>query len=824
MKTQKKISVLLVSVVMILVIIFTIYQYIRSRETMLYQKSLLQSDKLVIEKVLEFKCQGFLKPTKDNSAWDGMVDFTKTKDSVWAKENLDAVLITFDMSFLGAYDVEGNLIYAAYDSVSDGLFLEKRQIAGFFFHDKVIHTFMLFQGHLYEIFGAAIVPTSDIFYHTSAQGYLVAAKQWNDHYISELEKTTGFKILMAEDENGLKQMTERDSENIIHPVTNQQGKVLRYIQFSRNSMFTNELKKLDSVKLPATILILICFLLFFFFTSRWLNKPLKMITKSLANDDLKPISFLLEQKGEFGDISRLIKQFHLQKNDLLIENREKKEATEKYRALLRAQPDMMFILDRSGNFLDYYAADIKMLLKAPEGFLGQNLSGIFSPDLVQKLMKSLKDIEYGKTIKPIEYEMEVNHVVYSFEARLTAIDQERILAIVRDITERRVIEAKLISALEKARESDRLKSAFLANMSHEIRTPMNGILGFSELLNDETLSAEDRQKYTGIINSSGRQLLALINDILDISKLDYNQMAIDAHQFSLNRLLDSILISSEKEKSRLGKKHIGLELVKNLEDAQSYLETDELKLMQILQNLIGNALKYTTKGFIKFGYTVKENHLLFFVEDSGKGISGEKLEIIFERFRQEEESNSRTYGGAGLGLAISKGLINLLGGSIWVKSEVKKGSTFFFTLPFNQQLEPVPVNPVFIPAGNSNDFTGKIILIAEDILENFELMEAMLIRLHPTLIHAENGLKALEIVASGKSIDLIIMDIRMPVMDGYEATREIRKLKPDIPIIALTAHAFEEDKIRCTDAGCNDFISKPINKEKLIRILRKFLL
>jgi len=390
--------------------------------------------------------------------------------------------------------------------------------------------------------------------------------------------------------------------------------------------------------------------------------------------------------------------------------------------------------------------------------------------------------------------------------------------------QRKKTEQELKIAMEKAQESDRLKSAFLANMSHEIRTPMNGILGFSELLDDETLSAEDRKKFISIISKSGNQLLTVINDIIDISKIDFNQMTFYKIQFNLNHLLNNLQISFENEKNRMGKADIQILIEKGLDDAKSYIETDEVRLTQVLNNLIGNALKFTQNGFIKFGYLVEAKKILFFVTDTGKGIAPEKQQIIFDRFRQEEESHVRTFGGSGLGLPISKGLIELLGGTIYLDSVLGKGSTFYFTLPGSFLVAPATDILQKPSPALPSDFKGKTILVAEDLVENFELMKRMLSKGHPTMLHAENGRKAVEIVKKDKAIDMILMDIRMPVMDGYEATREIRIFNPDIPIIALTAHAFPEDRTRCISAGCTDFISKPINREKLFSMVSRYLL
>jgi CheY-like chemotaxis protein/two-component sensor histidine kinase len=315
----------------------------------------------------------------------------------------------------------------------------------------------------------------------------------------------------------------------------------------------------------------------------------------------------------------------------------------------------------------------------------------------------------------------------------------------------------------------------------------------------------------------------VINDIIDISKIESNQLTIYNTTFNVNHLLDGLLISSEREKHRLGKDKIGLILDKALKDEDSYIVCDDVRLAQVLNNLLGNALKFTTSGYIKFGYRLENSNFLFFVEDTGKGIARDKQEVIFQRFRQEEELYSRQYGGTGLGLSISKGLVDLLGGSIWLESSEKQGTKFFFTIPGSRLItKKIPAEETGIPKRRL-DFSGKTLLIAEDILENYNYMEILLKRTGAKVLHAEDGKQAITICRSRPEIDLILMDIQMPGMNGIEATREIRKFNTKVSIIGLTAYAYIEDKVHCIDAGCNDFLSKPIEREKLMDLLLRYL-
>ena len=390
--------------------------------------------------------------------------------------------------------------------------------------------------------------------------------------------------------------------------------------------------------------------------------------------------------------------------------------------------------------------------------------------------------------------------------------------------QRKKAEQAIKAAKEKAEESDRLKTAFLANMSHEIRTPMNGILGFAELLDDDTLSPERRREFTSIMSSSSKQLLTVINDIVDISKIESGQLIISNVSFNLNKLMQEVLTTFENLKASAGKSHLKLFLENGLSDIDSNIFCDDVRLSQVMNNLLGNALKFTKTGFVKYGYRHEDGNLLFYVEDSGKGIPEDKQRFVFERFRQAEESNTRQFGGTGLGLSISRGLLELMGGKLWVHSEENKGSIFYFTLPDNiLNFVQVPTQKPPLPRPERG-FNGMTILVAEDILSNFNMIQIMLEKTDATMLYAEDGVQAVKLCRDNDHIDLVLMDIQMPEMDGCEATIEIRKFRPDLPIIALTAYAFEEDKIRVLSAGCNDFIAKPINKSGLIAKLSEYLI
>jgi PAS domain S-box-containing protein len=386
------------------------------------------------------------------------------------------------------------------------------------------------------------------------------------------------------------------------------------------------------------------------------------------------------------------------------------------------------------------------------------------------------------------------------------------------------LEYELVKAKDKAEESDKLKTAFLANMSHEIRTPMNGILGFAEMLNDNALSKANRKKYLQIINSNGKMLINLIDDIIDFAKIESDQVNILQDDFSLNNLLNQVQSSFLTSRLKRDKSRVRIMTKKSFPDEKSFIRTDPTRLRQVLTNLVGNAIKFTHKGFIEFGYMLEDSKtLLFYVKDTGIGIEEEKLQLIFERFMQADSSPSRKYGGSGLGLAISKGLVELLNGKMWAESVLNEGSTFYFTIPFNPVIRILDVSVENKQSRNHYQWEGRLFLIAEDDKFSYKFLEGFLKQTRAEVLRAADGREAVEICRTNPNIDLVLMDIQMPEMNGLVATEEIKKFNKNIPVIAQTANAISEERQRCLEAGCDDFITKPVNISELYAKINKWL-
>lgn len=515
----------------------------------------------------------------------------------------------------------------------------------------------------------------------------------------------------------------------------------------------------------------------------------------------------------------------------------KKQAEDESRKLLKAleqSPISVMIADLEGHIL--YANN-----KAAE------ISGVEVNDLMGKIPNIIEpyktDAEHFGTIwKALketgawegEFENEDRKGRKYWEyARLSSIKNARgktthYVYVKEDISDRKKIETELRQAKVQAEESDKLKTAFLANMSHEIRTPMNAIIGFSEMMRTDDFSEEEHHEFLDLIIDNSKKLLSTLDNIIDIAKIEAGQMTFSNSLCSANKILYDNFYAFEKRKTKLDKSLITFEARQFRENENFMFISDPVRINQVLSNLLENAFKYTGKGIIEFGYKMineqGQEYIDYYVKDSGQGISPAKMESIFNRFTQVSDNYMSTTGGTGLGLAISRNIARLMNGDIRLDSRVGKGSVFHFLIPYTPARPGIQkVGAATDESGPEYEWPGNTVLIAEDEDSNFQLLEIMLRRTKVRIDRAYNGKQAVDYVLGGNDVDLVLMDVRMPVMNGYEATEHIKKFNPDLPVIIQTAFAMNSDRENSFEAGCDEYLSKPIKATDLYRVMKKFL-
>jgi CheY-like chemotaxis protein/nitrogen-specific signal transduction histidine kinase len=396
-------------------------------------------------------------------------------------------------------------------------------------------------------------------------------------------------------------------------------------------------------------------------------------------------------------------------------------------------------------------------------------------------------------------------------------------------TENKKLEKELHKTREIALRSDKLKSTFLANMSHAIRTPMNAIIGFSELIGMESVNASTKLEYSRIINEKGQQLLSLIDDLIEISRIETGKLELSYTPIKLDEFMDEIFSSTLQKKLKAGKDQVELIVEKNSLEEFGQIQSDPGRIQQIFNNILAFSIRNTSKGNIRFGYSIKDPKTIeFFIIDTGIGLNKEDQKNVFDYFWQFEDITHQNIAETGLALTIAKNLVELLGGKITFTSELDKGNEFIFTLPVEKtgKLSETLHSETAIHHEAERlepNWKDKVILVVEDDAVNYQFIEALLEKTQAQLLHAENGSQALELCKTINKIDLILMDIKLPERNGYQITREIKSFRNEIPIIAQTAFQVNEVRKKCLEAGCEDVISKPVEIELILRIINKYL-
>jgi signal transduction histidine kinase len=497
--------------------------------------------------------------------------------------------------------------------------------------------------------------------------------------------------------------------------------------------------------------------------------------------------------------------------------------------------DVLFVQVKSelNIKIQSHKPDIIILDSALEGAQIPDILSLFYETPIILLTDSTNEINFDKysNLKFVKKYQEITQTLPEIALEIQQIistiynnlEKEELISKIFDL-ENRLNECKLknirlIEEKGKSEDSNKQKSAFLANMSHEIRTPMNGIIGFSELLENSSVTDEQKCSYMRIIKKSAVDLLSIINDIVDISKIETGQVKLSSNVVKVEDLINETF---NFFRPIAQSKNLLLNSDFKIPVKDFVIVTDEIKLKQVLTNLVNNAVKFTDKGSITIGVQNRDHNIEFFVQDTGVGIPNKYRTLIFDRFRQAEYNNARKHGGSGLGLAISKAYVELLGGDIWVESEVGKGSTFFFTLPMAKQKARKNTNNnenIYL----ENCLTGKTVLVAEDELVNYLYASEVIQKTGAQIIRAEDGTIVLDMLKHKTKADIILMDIKMPTKNGIDTAVEIRKSGNNIPIIAVTAFALTDDKQKALKAGCNAFLHKPYRSAELIHLLVNLL-
>ena len=562
----------------------------------------------------------------------------------------------------------------------------------------------------------------------------------------------------------------------------------------------------------------------------WLGVPLKIADKIIGvfvvqsyneevrytDDDVQLLEFVSDQIARA--IERKLDQDNLNRNE------------KRQRMIFESSPDGLVVIGLQGEILEFNSKFCDLTNTGTKDIGSMRFFDLIPDPDVIKVQNILNDTLTSGYSRNIEFSMKKSGGEdFYAEASMGLISgdenlEDTFIIVIKNITDRKQYERNLRIAKDKAEESDRLKTAFLSNMSHEIRTPMNAIVGFAELMSSNEGTGEEKQEFITQINQAADSLLRLIDDIIDISQIESGQLVIHKTNFSLSPMLNKMKPLFDNLLKQQGKDHIELTEVMDRKRDDIVLYTDELRLKQIFMNLVSNAIKFTDTGKISYGIKDKSTeNITFFVKDTGIGISSSRQKYIFERFRQGHENKKYFYGGTGLGLAISKSLIEQMGGSIKVISSVGKGSEFIFTLPCcsDKKKEKIKFTGTDFP--EDINWKDKTILIAEDEDSNFVLIKEILKSTGVNILRAKDGVEAVRMVKIMKDIDLVLMDIQMPGINGYEATREIRKMNIKLPIIAQTAYAMAGEREISQKEGCNDYIAKPLRADELIQIIGKFL-
>jgi PAS domain S-box-containing protein len=509
-------------------------------------------------------------------------------------------------------------------------------------------------------------------------------------------------------------------------------------------------------------------------------------------------------------------------SDRLNAEKELRESEEWFRKLFEQSSDGIFYLSQEGKIISVNKSFADMHGYTVDEIMKIGLNELDCPESKGSFHERRERILAGENLKfEVEHFHKDGHrIPLEVSAGMIKMGSSNyFFASHRDITERLKLDEAMKAAREKAEASDRLKTSFLNNISHEVRTPLNGIIGFAEIISNSDLSEAEKDEALIMVHESSDRLLDTITNYMDISLLVSGEMNVYNKEFVPVNMLREIF---SKYDSKCNTDKIKILLETPDESDKHWISTDPELIGKVLNHLLMNALKFTEAGTISIGYAIRGSELEFYVSDTGIGIGKESLDVVFNSFVKEDQVKTKPTEGSGLGLSISKGLVELLGGRLEVESEIGKGSIFFFTLPFTDKTEKKSIQ------GNESyrNKTGILtsILVAEDDEANFAYLQTLLNQnTTAAIIHAANGREAVEKFGENPGIGMILMDIKMPELNGFEATKKIKEMNPFVPVIAITAYAMVGDEKKIREAGCDGYLSKPISKKTLLDKMAEFV-
>jgi len=540
------------------------------------------------------------------------------------------------------------------------------------------------------------------------------------------------------------------------------------------------------------------------------GQPKGKITMYLKRD----ASFLAEEQNMIKNAAQLLSRW-LERT--VAENTSRQRESE-IKAFMDASTESILLIDTDGRIITANSEFSRLFNTPVNKLTDANIFDIL-PERNSKYSKT-KVAEMLLTNLPVRYELEQSGRIFYISLSPVRNQEDKIINIAVfgiDITERKNIETELKKAIEKVEASDQLKTAFLNNISHEVRTPLNGILGFADIISQPGITQSEIEQCLDILHTSSKRLVDTINDYMDMSLIVSGNLHIIPQPFFLKKTLMDVYDNFEPFSVA---KNLNLQLEITDKDANFLFNQDEELVKKVISQLVDNAIKFSLKGTITFGFNIKDNLVHFHVTDEGIGISAEALNRIFENFVQEDISRTRQHEGSGLGLSIAKGLVNLLKGTIRVVSVKGVGSSFYFTLPVDAGQKEIFEDVPGLEAGEMKDHP--VILIVEDDESSYLYLESVFRKRNINLLRAKNGIQAVELCKNQPEIKLILMDLKMPLLDGFEATRQIKSFRPDIPVIAITAFALSGDERKALDAGCDDYLTKPLKSDALMKKLEKY--